>query len=225
MTSDFSSNMELLPIELQHKIYKHFTLEELLTLNRMQLTMFYSISSYIDYYFDKEKYKEQNKLNDCMFLISFIEYKDLIFSYLYELVTDIGVKFYNDVQKAGGPISYAQLSNEENPRDIYTIKIVMIINSNEYEYIITSIANPSNNNLIYYNFGHINRPKNTKFISYNQINFSNEIVDNLLHIIDLLRLDNRKIKSIRYIREKYDNDFIRLKSPILYFDNGYNFFI
>jgi hypothetical protein len=230
MTSDtssirFTNNLELLPVELYYKTYEFLTVEELFRLNRMQLQtdgLFLSLSSYIDYYLEQEKYKAQDKLKDCMFLIMLDEYRNTIFSYLYDLVTDIGFQFYNDVEEAGGPISYRQLSEEENPRDIYTIKITSMINSDEYEYIITSVGGSSNNTTIYYNFGHINRPKNTQFISYNQPNITDTIIDSLLHIIDIMRLDNRKIKSIKYYKEKYSHNFLRNKLPILYFDEGYN---
>ena len=221
----FTNNLELLPVELHYKTYEFLTLEELFILNRMQLQtdgLFLSLSSYIDYYLEQEKYKAQDKLKDCMFLIMLGKYRNTIFSYLYELVTDIGYQFYNDVEEAGGPIGYRQLSEEENPRDIYTIKITSMINSDEYEYIITSVGSSNNTTTIYYNFGHINRPKNTQFISYNQPNIIDTIVDNLLHVIDIMRLDNRKIKSIKYYKEKYSHNFLRNKLPILYFDEGYN---
>ncbi len=214
-------NIELLPIELQHLIYKQLSLSELFIYNSFNIT---SINSYIQYYFEKEEYKKQSKLKDCMFLIKLDEYKDSIFSYLYDLVTDIGLKFKYDVHQAGGPTSYTELSSEEYPRDIYTIKIISTINSDEYEYIITSVGGLINNQMIYYNFGHIDKPKNTRFITYNQPNIIDEIIDKLLNIIDIMRLDKRILKSIQYYKEKYSHDFIRTKSSILYLDNGYNLF-
>lgn len=213
-------NFGLLPIELQHKIYKQFTLEELFALNRHQLPLFASVDSFIDNYLEKQKYKEQTNLKDCIFLMNFEEYRTHIYHYFYELVATIGINFVDDVNKAGGPIGYMQLDAEEHPRDIYTIKIVMVKDSDEFEYIITSVGGINNTSKVYHHFGFSNRPKNTKFVDLDV----NDIVDTLTNIVDLMTLDGRRIKSIRYYREKYHHDFLIRKAPILYFDNGFNLF-
>ncbi len=152
--------------------------------------------------------------------MNFEEYKYLIVDYFYDLVTNIGVRFFDDVTKAGGPTGFINLAKEENPRNIYTIKIEMVKDSYEFEYYITSVGGTVQNRHIYYNFGFNNSPKNTKTIGMDV----NEIVDTLIHIVDLMNLDNRRIKSIRYYREKYMNNFINLKLSTLYIDEGFNLF-
>ena len=77
-------NFCYLPLELQYNICKQLTLEELFALNRMHIPGFETVSFYIDNYLQKEKYKDQSRLKDCMFLINFEEYRDLIYDYLYD---------------------------------------------------------------------------------------------------------------------------------------------
>ncbi len=213
MTSftSFIININNLPIELQYNIFSYLSLEELFILNKLQINQFTSISSYIDYYLDNHKYKY--KLKDCMYLIMFEEYRDLIFEYLYELFTNIGIKFVNDVGKVGGATSYHNLSMEENPREIYTIRVIMKKDFTEFEYELTSIGH-INNNMINYNFGYINLPKNTRFLDCNIY----KICDELVNLVDILRLDNRKIISIKYCSEKYSHDFIILKTSTIITD-------
>jgi hypothetical protein len=220
MTSNTSifNNIESLPYELQYKIYEQFTLEELFALNRQQIPSLQSLSFYIDRYLENKKYKEQSRLKDCMFLINFEEYRDLIYEYLYDLVATIGIKFFEDVTRAGGPIHFMNLTQEENPRNIYTIKIQMKKDSFEYEYIITSVGGFPENNIVYYNFGFIGRTHNTRTMLFNE----NTIVDTLIDIIDIMKFDGRSINCIRYYREKYFPNFIRLKTPILYTTEGFH---
>ncbi len=200
------TNLTLLPIELQQNIYSYLTLKELFALNRMQISELESINTYIDYYFDSHKYKEKSRLKDCMFLMNFEEYKELMYEYLYELVSKIGIKFIDDINKV-------------IPHKIYTIVITLMIkNLIKIEYSLTNIDFIENNNRIIYNFGYCNKPKYTRFINNNIYEITNE----LLNIIDVMRLDNRKIISIKYYSEYNEHDFIKSSSIIT--NEGFNLF-
>ncbi len=209
----------LLPIEIKYNIYSYLTLDKLFELNRMQTHELYYINNYIDYYFDTHKYKDHSRLKDCMYLIKFEEYREIVYEYLYELISDIGIKFVNDVNKVG-ITTYTDLSMEEKPRKIYTITItLMIMNSTKIEYSLTNIGYINSNNRIYYNFGYYYTPKNTRFIECNYMDITNE----LFRIIDIMRLDNRQIISIRYCSEKYNHDFIKLNTSSI-INEEYNIF-
>jgi hypothetical protein len=215
---DFSTNLLLLPYELQYKIYEQFTLEELFALNRQQIPSLQSLSFYIDRYLENKKYKEQSRLKDCMFLINFEEYRDSIYEYLYDLVATIGIKFVQDVTRVGGPIGYINLSREENPRNIYTIKIQMVKGTYVVEYTIKAIGVFEQTDCVYYNFGYPGSPPNSRSLPFDV----NTIVDTLVDIVDIMKLDGRRITSIHYYRENYFHDFIRLKTPIIYTTEGFH---
>ncbi len=222
MTSNagININFDSLPIELQNNIFKNLTLEELFALNRMHIRGFELLASYIDDYLQKEKYKEQTKLKDCMFLLNFEEYRDSIYDYLYELVSTISVKFVQDVITAGGTIGFMSLALEKPPRNIYSIEIVMKKGTHEFKYTITSLSGVEQPNLVQYNFGYIDRPPNTRSFPFNL----NIIVDALIEILELMKLDGRRLVSIRYYREAYSPNFMRLKIPVLFYTEGYHLY-
>ncbi len=208
----------MLPFELQENIFKQFTLEKLFELNRLQIKNFTSLSSYIDYYLEKKIYKKQDKLTDCMFLIEIDEYKETILTYLYEIVTEIGIKIVHDVKKAGGSINYFDLAAEENPRNIYNIKIIIMKDSNEYEYKISSVGSFRRPGIIYYtySFNHTSGGFQILDLDYKSV------INTLKDIINLIKFDGRKIKQIRYYSEVYTHDYINLKSSIINLTEGYD---
>ncbi len=222
MTSNPShtNNFELLPIELKNNIFNKLTLEELFALNRMHIRGFESVASYIDDYLKTHKYKEQTRLKDCMFLLNFEEYRDSIYDYLYELVSTIGVKFVQDVTTAGGTIGFMSLELEKKPRNIYTIEIVMKNRTHQFRYTITSLSGVEQPNLVQYNFGYIDRPPNPRSLPFN-LNF---IIDALIEILNLIKLDGRRLVSIRYYREEYCPNFMRSTTPVVFYTEGYHLY-
>jgi hypothetical protein len=199
-----SCNFDSLPIELQNKIWEEFTLEELFELKQLNIPSFESIASYIDYYLETQKYKEHNRLKDCMYLINSAYYKNFIYEHLYDLVSNLGIQFVNDVTNAGGPVGYMILHREENPRNIYTIKIEMSTGQCIIYYEIKSTGVFASNNLIYYDSYYSDRRGRTRNIKFNV----DTIVSTLIDIVKMMSLDSRKIKSIQYYKEKYEKNFL-----------------
>jgi len=200
----FSYNFYSLPIELQNKIYEYLTLETLLILKN--IPMFESVSLYIDYYFQNQKYKEQSRLKDCIYLINFEEYKELIYNYLYDLVITLSKNFYHDITKSGGPIGYRKLAHEVNPPNIYTIKIEMVKDSSEIIYHkINSIGVYDKDNIIYLNCDDDVRPPGCKII---MIFTESNILSLLVDIVNSMRWGNIRIKSFQYYKETYADQFL-----------------
>jgi hypothetical protein len=200
-----SCNFEYFPIELQNKIYEYLTLEDLLTLKRTELSYFESISLYIDYYFRNEKYKEQSRLKDCMYLLNFEEYRELIYNHLDDLVITLCKTFYHDITKSGGPIGYRKLAQEVNPRNIYTIKIEMVKDLSEVIYHkINSIGMYEDDSLLYLDCGDIRPPGCKTIMSFDVIT----IINHLLAIVNSMRQNNIRIKSIHYYKETYADQFL-----------------
>jgi hypothetical protein len=204
-TERVSCNFESLPVELQNKICEHFTLEELFKFNRMQIPGFEAVSLYIDYYIHNQKYKEQSRLKDCMFLLKFEKYYDSIYEHLYDLVSNLGIRFVNDVTNAGGPIGYMSLNEEENPRNIYIIKIEMGEEScitSTYELI--SVGAFESSNIIYYDSYSPDRRSKSLIIKFNV----DKIVSILIDLVKRMRMYNIEIISIQYYKKKHKPNFL-----------------
>ncbi len=213
-------NFGSLPLELQKNVCEQLTLPELFELNKLDMQGFEIVSVFINDYMEKEKYKQQSRLKDCMFLINFEEYRDAIYQYLYDLVSMIGINFVQDITNAGGSIHFMQLAQEQNPRNIYTIKIQLTKGTDIFEHVITSVGAFTQTNIVYYFFGYIDRPKNTRTISFDV----NDIVNKLIEIVNIMKINGCRIKNIHYYRENYCHDFIRLKSPALSTTEGFHLF-
>ncbi len=207
-----------LPIELYSSIFKQFTIEELFKLYEMELPFSDSLLQFIQIYIHQKKYKNQSNLKDCMFLVDFEEYSAFVYEYLYELVTEIGKRIVYDVNQVGGSINYFDLAAEETPRNIYTIKILIMKEEQELEYKITSVGNFRTSDVLYYtyNFNHTSGGLQT-------IPLDNEsVITTLIDIINLIKFDGRKIQQIRYYKEVYPHNYINLKSSIIYLTEGYD---
>jgi hypothetical protein len=97
-----------------------------------------------------------------MFLVDYDEYSPFIYEYLYELVTELGQRIVHDVNQVGGSINYFDLAAEETPRNIYTIKILIMKETQELEYKISSIGNFRKPDVLYYIFNYNHTKKFSK---------------------------------------------------------------
>jgi hypothetical protein len=187
-------NLLDLPEEIIYYIFDKMPLNNVFDLYSISNTSLNKIlDNYLESYMIKEKYK--TSLTDAMILINYENFYVQILEFFSEFFSNLVTTFISLVEQVGGPINYSNLILEENPRDIYTIKVIMEKNTHIFEYIISS-ASIFPGNMYVYSFGRKHYPKMNK-----SINDVYKIYNILTKLFELINMDGRKFKSITLNKE------------------------
>jgi hypothetical protein len=159
-------------------------------------------NAYMDIYMTQQKYSK--KLADALYLLEYEYYNTHVIQYFTEYMSNLATRFVSLVNEVGGPIHFRTL--EENPRTIYTIRVIMRRNHTELEYKFTSATFMTTTvNSCATTFSINGMIQSNQYI----IMDANEINSELVAIFNMMIMDReRRITKIELNKEIYPRFYL-----------------
>ncbi len=188
---------------LIHHILPFLTIQEVFDLCSIPNSYLEEVfNAYMDMYMTQQKYSKN--IADALCLLEYEYYNTLVMQYFTEYMTNLATRFVSLVNEAGGPIHYKTL--EENPRTIYTIRVIMRRNHTELEYKFTSATFMTTTvNSCATTFAINGMVQSNQYITMN----ANEINSELVDIFNMMSMDReRRITKIELNKEIYPRFYL-----------------
>ncbi len=194
-----------LPQEIMlYNVFSFLTLEEIFEFCSSHDSYLKELlSAYMDTYMRTRKYTK--KLADALFLLELEYFCDPVTEYIAWFCLNLAVTYVSLVNESGGPISYTELSLQEKPKPIYSIKITMRTNHNTLIYVFSNIGVSNMSNICFTSCSKNNISGHHQFIENNIGTINNKIVS----IYNLMTHDpTRRITKMELNKELYSHNFM-----------------